>query len=107
MIRRPPRSTLSSSSAASDVYKRQVRERPQQIDDQGAPYEDDVDRKRYAYHQRQDGLVPASKQVPPLASYERQPVEREPIEPTATWRGFGSHPRQPGLAGLDGGGRSC
>src|SRR5664280_3806554 len=27
MIRRPPRSTLSSSSAASDVYKRQVRRR--------------------------------------------------------------------------------
>src|SRR5664279_2568395 len=27
MIRRPPRSTLSSSSAASDVYKRQVQER--------------------------------------------------------------------------------
>src|SRR5664279_6438228 len=26
MIRRPPRSTLSSSSAASDVYKRQVRD---------------------------------------------------------------------------------
>src|SRR5665648_440230 len=26
MIRRPPRSTLSSSSAASDVYKRQVPE---------------------------------------------------------------------------------
>src|SRR5674536_274536 len=26
MIRRPPRSTLSSSSAASDVYKRQSRE---------------------------------------------------------------------------------
>src|SRR5664279_5573712 len=26
MIRRPPRSTLSSSSAASDVYKRQVYE---------------------------------------------------------------------------------
>ena len=26
MIRRPPRSTLSSSSAASDVYKRQVQE---------------------------------------------------------------------------------
>src|SRR5664280_2660343 len=26
MIRRPPRSTLSSSSAASDVYKRQVGE---------------------------------------------------------------------------------
>src|SRR5664280_956753 len=28
MIRRPPRSTLSSSSAASDVYKRQERGRP-------------------------------------------------------------------------------
>src|SRR5665648_664467 len=27
MIRRPPRSTLSSSSAASDVYKRQTRRR--------------------------------------------------------------------------------
>src|SRR5674536_262944 len=30
MIRRPPRSTLSSSSAASDVYKRQVQRRPSQ-----------------------------------------------------------------------------
>src|SRR5665648_1302589 len=29
MIRRPPRSTLSSSSAASDVYKRQVQARRQ------------------------------------------------------------------------------
>src|SRR5664280_1131790 len=29
MIRRPPRSTLSSSSAASDVYKRQFRPFPQ------------------------------------------------------------------------------
>src|SRR5664279_6588634 len=27
MIRRPPRSTLSSSSAASDVYKRQVNDK--------------------------------------------------------------------------------
>src|SRR5664279_1657006 len=26
MIRRPPRSTLSSSSAASDVYKRQIKD---------------------------------------------------------------------------------
>src|SRR5664280_3897345 len=31
MIRRPPRSTLSSSSAASDVYKRQVLEHADQI----------------------------------------------------------------------------
>src|SRR5664280_3901444 len=29
MIRRPPRSTLSSSSAASDVYKRQRVDRPE------------------------------------------------------------------------------
>src|SRR5664279_6451776 len=29
MIRRPPRSTLSSSSAASDVYKRQVKNGPE------------------------------------------------------------------------------
>src|SRR5664280_1114332 len=31
MIRRPPRSTLSSSSAASDVYKRQIFNRTCQI----------------------------------------------------------------------------
>src|SRR5664280_3711783 len=31
MIRRPPRSTLSSSSAASDVYKRQGDERDPEI----------------------------------------------------------------------------
>ena len=31
MIRRPPRSTLDRSSAASDVYKRQVGEGPAQV----------------------------------------------------------------------------
>src|SRR5674536_213990 len=31
MIRRPPRSTLSSSSAASDVYKRQGDEDPRRL----------------------------------------------------------------------------
>src|SRR5664280_3327541 len=31
MIRRPPRSTLSSSSAASDVYKRQMVRRPTEV----------------------------------------------------------------------------
>src|SRR5664280_1515890 len=31
MIRRPPRSTLSSSSAASDVYKRQGSQRPRPV----------------------------------------------------------------------------
>src|SRR5674536_404335 len=31
MIRRPPRSTLSSSSAASDVYKRQIEEKVNEL----------------------------------------------------------------------------
>eukprot|EP00658_Telonema_sp_P-2_P037667 TRINITY_DN27083_c0_g2_i1.p1 TRINITY_DN27083_c0_g2~~TRINITY_DN27083_c0_g2_i1.p1 ORF type:complete len:111 (-),score=34.52 TRINITY_DN27083_c0_g2_i1:322-654(-) len=35
MIRRPPRSTLSSSSAASDVYKRQVMEMRTLLEDAG------------------------------------------------------------------------
>ena len=34
MIRRPPRSTLDRSSAASDVYKRQV-----QVEDEVIPYD--------------------------------------------------------------------
>ena len=37
MIRRPPRSTLDRSSAASDVYKRQVLERALQA--VGEPYD--------------------------------------------------------------------
>ena len=36
MIRRPPRSTQSRSSAASDVYKRQSRERTQVLFDDEA-----------------------------------------------------------------------
>eukprot|EP00658_Telonema_sp_P-2_P026364 TRINITY_DN20636_c0_g1_i1.p1 TRINITY_DN20636_c0_g1~~TRINITY_DN20636_c0_g1_i1.p1 ORF type:complete len:287 (+),score=89.68 TRINITY_DN20636_c0_g1_i1:140-1000(+) len=41
MIRRPPRSTLSSSSAASDVYKRQGQEEVEEQDEEGE--EEDVD----------------------------------------------------------------
>src|SRR5674536_290570 len=38
MIRRPPRSTLSSSSAASDVYKRQVKmDKRRHRDTRGGP----------------------------------------------------------------------
>eukprot|EP00658_Telonema_sp_P-2_P072496 TRINITY_DN61628_c0_g1_i1.p1 TRINITY_DN61628_c0_g1~~TRINITY_DN61628_c0_g1_i1.p1 ORF type:complete len:211 (-),score=43.04 TRINITY_DN61628_c0_g1_i1:3-635(-) len=37
MIRRPPRSTLSSSSAASDVYKRQVQGRPTRPFEESSP----------------------------------------------------------------------
>src|SRR5674536_273133 len=36
MIRRPPRATLSSSSAASDVYKRQVQGEPGDLAAPGA-----------------------------------------------------------------------
>ena len=43
MIRRPPRSTLDRSSAASDVYKRQGVDRPERIGDL-APYKLVVDR---------------------------------------------------------------
>eukprot|EP00658_Telonema_sp_P-2_P028957 TRINITY_DN2208_c0_g1_i10.p1 TRINITY_DN2208_c0_g1~~TRINITY_DN2208_c0_g1_i10.p1 ORF type:complete len:102 (+),score=29.70 TRINITY_DN2208_c0_g1_i10:117-422(+) len=41
MIRRPPRSTLSSSSAASDVYKRQL-QGSEQLGAQGGGLEADV-----------------------------------------------------------------
>eukprot|EP00658_Telonema_sp_P-2_P019084 TRINITY_DN17491_c0_g1_i2.p1 TRINITY_DN17491_c0_g1~~TRINITY_DN17491_c0_g1_i2.p1 ORF type:complete len:177 (+),score=58.16 TRINITY_DN17491_c0_g1_i2:68-598(+) len=44
MIRRPPRSTLSSSSAASDVYKRQVN-----LDMGGGYYEDETHESREVY----------------------------------------------------------
>src|SRR5664280_3909740 len=40
MIRRPPRSTLSSSSAASDVYKRQVPEAADLRKDEPHPMSD-------------------------------------------------------------------
>src|SRR5664280_2128236 len=42
MIRRPPRSTLSSSSAASDVYKRQGKKIPMDwaVDKLGDPTDD-------------------------------------------------------------------
>ena len=38
MIRRPPRSTRKESSAASDVYKRQVCHEAPDNEDQGYPY---------------------------------------------------------------------
>ena len=41
MIRRPPRSTLDRSSAASDVYKRQIHGRPGLADRAPQPKEDD------------------------------------------------------------------
>eukprot|EP00658_Telonema_sp_P-2_P071348 TRINITY_DN60618_c0_g1_i1.p2 TRINITY_DN60618_c0_g1~~TRINITY_DN60618_c0_g1_i1.p2 ORF type:complete len:120 (-),score=30.63 TRINITY_DN60618_c0_g1_i1:99-458(-) len=49
MIRRPPRSTLSSSSAASDVYKRQAMEKSvntEILEEVGNPGRGDVSRLR-------------------------------------------------------------
>eukprot|EP00657_Telonema_sp_P-1_P008143 TRINITY_DN28794_c0_g1_i1.p2 TRINITY_DN28794_c0_g1~~TRINITY_DN28794_c0_g1_i1.p2 ORF type:complete len:115 (-),score=36.01 TRINITY_DN28794_c0_g1_i1:282-626(-) len=53
MIRRPPRSTQSRSSAASDVYKRQQRERPEPrnlIEHQHKRREDKAIRSRCKRH---------------------------------------------------------
>src|SRR5665648_599114 len=51
MIRRPPRSTLSSSSAASDVYKRQLRVRAiLALYDEMKRRVADITRSQYAIH---------------------------------------------------------
>src|SRR5665648_907335 len=47
MIRRPPRSTLSSSSAASDVYKRQVHELVPADRRDEDPEDDDADDRQH------------------------------------------------------------
>src|SRR5665809_75733 len=83
MIRRPPRSTQSRSSAASDVYKRQAEGRPLQVGPAGADRPcgplpvlagRDPDLRRRDPRLRARGLVP------------RQPNERgtdlEPVRGT-------------------------
>eukprot|EP00658_Telonema_sp_P-2_P073716 TRINITY_DN6282_c0_g1_i3.p1 TRINITY_DN6282_c0_g1~~TRINITY_DN6282_c0_g1_i3.p1 ORF type:complete len:163 (-),score=48.94 TRINITY_DN6282_c0_g1_i3:278-766(-) len=66
MIRRPPRSTLSSSSAASDVYKRQVRGNHQRVE-MGCPTSSDdapVDEDEMPDAVRQfEGLSPGEIQA--------------------------------------------
>src|SRR5664280_3860993 len=52
MIRRPPRSTLSSSSAASDVYKRQVWEELAEIEELARAGAAVQVRGRYTVHPR-------------------------------------------------------
>eukprot|EP00658_Telonema_sp_P-2_P073296 TRINITY_DN62353_c0_g1_i5.p1 TRINITY_DN62353_c0_g1~~TRINITY_DN62353_c0_g1_i5.p1 ORF type:complete len:148 (-),score=26.71 TRINITY_DN62353_c0_g1_i5:134-577(-) len=58
MIRRPPRSTLSSSSAASDVYKRQVHEYLVTLENENkslrkeVEYANKVFRERESEHER-------------------------------------------------------
>ena len=51
MIRRPPRSTLSSSSAASDVYKRQARsiQRNLGLEPMEEPYDETLTEPQQAY----------------------------------------------------------
>ena len=50
MIRRPPRSTLDRSSAASDVYKRQVERARDDEEDRGE------DGERVRHHRRAAGV---------------------------------------------------
>ena len=59
MIRRPPRSTLDRSSAASDVYKRQVQQRPEKADDAAREGERDP-RKIGEEQEQQRPLQPVS-----------------------------------------------
>ena len=61
MIRRPPRSTLDRSSAASDVYKRQL------------PVHD---------HAEGVHLVAAAEQAPPRGELEEDDAEREAVSYT-------------------------
>src|SRR5664279_3137345 len=80
MIRRPPRSTLSSSSAASDVYKRQVQssDLPEQAEVLG--YQHVVDQ----------GL-----EEPDLHRLDDRQQQREDQHhryPTATWPSVGPEP---------------
>src|SRR5659263_147709 len=79
MIRRPPRSTQSRSSAASDVYKRQPQ---RQQDREGAPVRDvseqrlDHGRGEVCHHeQRSRGCV---RQVEPLLE-EREKRRQGPL----------------------------
>eukprot|EP00658_Telonema_sp_P-2_P025168 TRINITY_DN20133_c0_g1_i2.p1 TRINITY_DN20133_c0_g1~~TRINITY_DN20133_c0_g1_i2.p1 ORF type:complete len:120 (-),score=30.95 TRINITY_DN20133_c0_g1_i2:230-589(-) len=58
MIRRPPRSTLSSSSAASDVYKRQVEEGPSRPTED---YEEEIINIFRTWDADDSGKVPLAK----------------------------------------------
>src|SRR5664279_4304332 len=77
MIRRPPRSTLSSSSAASDVYKRQVQQGQALLDKltkdgtattgqivwiNGAPTDNNAKQFKQGAHSVLDGKVKIAKE---------------------------------------------
>eukprot|EP00658_Telonema_sp_P-2_P039414 TRINITY_DN28204_c0_g1_i1.p2 TRINITY_DN28204_c0_g1~~TRINITY_DN28204_c0_g1_i1.p2 ORF type:complete len:112 (+),score=26.17 TRINITY_DN28204_c0_g1_i1:155-490(+) len=74
MIRRPPRSTLSSSSAASDVYKRQERRPPNLVPPREGDREAGVSRKA-----EQDTAMArkvAMRTVHPSDMFRGQPYSR-------------------------------
>ena len=76
MIRRPPRSTLSSSSAASDVYKRQVICNPERLsnnilDYQGRTIADmPLLSDKVSIQRRSNGLAVELYPKPPVARLE-------------------------------------
>ena len=66
MIRRPPRSTLDRSSAASDVYKRQT---------------EDIAEHAISWMQMQRSVDPAR----PFFVYFAPGATHAPLQPPATW----------------------
>ena len=79
MIRRPPRSTLDRSSAASDVYKRQDHEgqRLALIDDGGAGDAHSWDKSPVPAEQQIRGLGPIVISVPDLCLLYTSPSPRD------------------------------
>eukprot|EP00658_Telonema_sp_P-2_P060406 TRINITY_DN49330_c0_g1_i1.p1 TRINITY_DN49330_c0_g1~~TRINITY_DN49330_c0_g1_i1.p1 ORF type:complete len:182 (-),score=20.37 TRINITY_DN49330_c0_g1_i1:332-877(-) len=78
MIRRPPRSTLSSSSAASDVYKRQVVSRSER-ESSGSPI------RTTPPHRLHEMPVPSGPSLEPEDL--RRLLDRPPVPPTASGAG--------------------
>src|SRR5664280_3782516 len=74
MIRRPPRSTLSSSSAASDVYKRQVRGRGGRRRPEG---QRDRAREREGYEGGEDRPARVRDEAASMLGREEPEEERE------------------------------
>ena len=70
MIRRPPRSTLSSSSAASDVYKRQQMERMEKGDSEAS----------LVHQVRMDPMVPTETQDSLVRKENKENLVRQEVQ---------------------------
>src|SRR5680860_742277 len=98
MIRRPPRSTQSRSSAASDVYKRQLRELARVIGDRTEPLELTITPNRgqlvvhtgdSAFYSRLiDGTFPDFRQIVPREFATRLDVGRDEFLAAVRRAGF-------------------